>query len=137
MMLVFAWLTFFYPRLHLSDAIVTSYYVLLSVYITHKEVSRWVGVPINVKSGELMVLLWWVSLFTMMAISFFTNQETPFEVRQIAYDVLAAFLISAISKNINVYRKSKNKNEPPVATPVLGRRVSKKNLKTQKERLSI
>src|SRR6185369_6286468 len=91
MMLIFAWLTFFYPRLHLSDAIITSYFVLLSVYITHKEVSRWVGVHINVRSGELMVLVWWISLFAMMAIGFFLNHETPFEVRQIAYDVLAAF----------------------------------------------
>ncbi len=135
MMLVFAWLTFFYPRLHLSDAIITSYFVLLSVYITHKEVSRWVGVPINVKSGELMVLLWWVSLFAMMAIGFFYSRETPFEVRQIAYDVLAAFLVSAISKNINIYRRTKVK--PVLEFPHKKIRPAKDNTRIQKEHLPI
>ena len=135
-MLVFAWLTFFFPHLHLSDAIVTSYLILLSVYITHKEVSRWVGVPVHVKPGEMMVLVWWVSLFAMMAIGFFLSKETPFEMRQISYEVLAAFLVSSISKNINIYKKDKA-SEQKATLELSSHRVSKKNKRLQKEHLPI
>jgi len=105
MMLVFAWLYFFIPRLQISEAFVTSYFILLGVYITHKEVSRWVGIPMKIKPGELLVYTWWGSLFAMFFIGFFFSLDVPYEIRQVAYEVLAAFLASEISKNINIYRK--------------------------------
>lgn len=102
--LVFAWLSFFLPRLTLSEAFITSYLTLLGVYITHKEVARWTRVKMIVRPGELMVYIWWVSLLIMFFFGFFLHREVPEETTRIAYDVLAAFLVSEISKSVNAYR---------------------------------
>lgn len=106
MTIVFAWLDFFIPRFELSEGLVTSYIVLLGVYITHKEVSRWTGVSMKVRPGELMVYIWWVSLLAMMFFGFFLNLEVGLATRHIAYNVIAAFLISEISKTVNAYRRA-------------------------------
>lgn len=105
--LAFAWLSFFISRFAISEAFVTSYITLLGVYITHKEVSRWTGVQMKIRPGELMVYIWWFSLLAMLFFGFFLHREVSGPIRQIAYDVLGAFLASEISKGINAYRKNK------------------------------
>lgn len=104
-LLLLSWLDFLIPRFEVSDALVTSYLVLLGVYIVHKETSRWTGVKLNVQPGELFVYIWWISLLTMFIIGFFTKQEVSHPIRHLAYEVLGAFLLSEISKSINAYRR--------------------------------
>lgn len=105
-LLVLAWLDFFITKFEFSDALVTSYLILLGVYIVHKETSRWTGVKLNVKPGELFVYVWWISLLTMFLIGFFAHLEVSPPIRHLAYEVLGAFLISEISKSVNAYRRS-------------------------------
>lgn len=104
--LVFAWLNFFFPRFLLSEAFVSSYTILLGVYIAHKEVSRWTGVATKIRPGELMVYVWWVSLLAMLFFGFFLGLTVSTQIQQIAFHVLGAFLISEVSKSINAYRRT-------------------------------
>lgn len=105
-LLVLAWLDFFITKFEFSDALVTSYLILLGVYIVHKETSRWTGVKLNIKPGELFVYVWWVSLLAMFLIGFFAHLEVSLPIRHLAYEVLGAFLISEVSKSVNAYRRS-------------------------------
>lgn len=105
-LLVLAWLDFFVIKFEFSDALVTSYLILLGVYIVHKETSRWTGVKLNVKPGELFVYVWWISLLAMFLIGFFAHLDVSPPIRHLAYEVLGAFLISEISKSVNAYRRS-------------------------------
>lgn len=106
-LLVLSWLDFFIPRLEVSEALVTSYLILLGVYIIHKETSRWTGVKLNIRPGELFVYVWWVTLLAMFLIGFFVNLEISYPIRQIAYEVLGAFLLSEVSKSVNAYRRTR------------------------------
>src|SRR3990167_457974 len=104
-LLVLSWVDFF-TRYKLSEAVVTSYLILLGVYIVHKETSRWTGVKLNIKPGELFVYVWWVSLLAMFLIGFFADLEVSSPIRHLAYEVLGAFLLSEVSKSINAHRRS-------------------------------
>ncbi|OGN02250.1 MAG: hypothetical protein A2655_04615 [Candidatus Yanofskybacteria bacterium RIFCSPHIGHO2_01_FULL_43_42] len=105
-LLALSWLDFLIPRLEVSEALVTSYLILLGVYIVHKETSRWTGVKLNVKPGELFVYVWWISLLAMFLIGFFARLEVSSPIRHLAYEVLGAFLLSEVSKSINAHRRS-------------------------------
>ena len=83
-LLVFSWLDFTIPRLEVSEAMVTSYLILLGVYIVHKETSRWTGVKLNIRPGELFVYVWWISLLAMLITSFFTDLEVSSPIRFLA-----------------------------------------------------
>jgi len=100
-----SWFDFFSSRFEVSEAIVTSYLILLGVYIVHKETSRWTGVKLNVKPGELLVYLWWISLLSMLLLGFFTHREVSPSIRFLTYEVLGAFLLSEISKSFNAYKR--------------------------------
>jgi len=102
-LLVLSWVDFF-TRYKLSEAVVTSYLILLGVYIVHKETSRWTGVKLNIKPGELFVYVWWISLLAMLLLGFFLHRETSPSVRFLTYEVLGAFLLSEISKGVNAYK---------------------------------
>ena len=110
-LLVFSWLDFFVPRLAVSEAMVTIYLILLGVYIIHKESSRWTGVKLNIKPGELFVYVWWISLLAMLIISFFTKLDVSPPIRFLSYEVLGAFLLSELSKTVNAYRRSNGKED--------------------------
>jgi len=105
-LLVLSWLDFFIEKLQVNDALVTSYLVLLGVYIVHKETSRWTGVKLNVRPGELFVYVWWISLLAMFLIGFFAQLEVSPPIKHLAYEVLGAFLLSEISKSVNAYKRS-------------------------------
>ena len=105
-LLALSWLDFLIPKLEISEALVTSYLVLVGVYIVHKETSRWTGVKLNIKPGELFVYVWWISLLAMFLIGFFFKLEVSSPIRHLAYEVLGAFLLSEISKSINAYRRT-------------------------------
>lgn len=102
-LLVLCWLDFL-TKYKVSETVVTSYLILLGVYIVHKETARWTGVKTGIKPGELFVYVWWISLLTMLIIGFFLNKETSPSVRFLAYEVLGAFLLSEISKGVNAYK---------------------------------
>ena len=103
-LLVLSWVDFF-TKYKLSEAMVTSYLILLGVYIVHKETSRWTGVKMGIRRpGELFVYVWWVSLLTMLLVGFFAHMETSPSVRFLSYEVLGAFLLSEISKGVNAYK---------------------------------
>ena len=102
-LLVLSWVDF-WTKYKLSEAMVTSYLILLGVYIIHKETSRWTGVKLNIKPGELFVYVWWISLLLMLIMGFFLHRETSPSVRFLSYEVLGAFLLSEISKGINAYK---------------------------------
>lgn len=105
-LVVLSWLDFFIPKFQISEVLVTSYLILLGVYIVHKETSRWTGVKLNIKPGELFVYVWWISLLAMLIIGFFTHFEVSPPIRSVAYEVLAAFLLSEISKSFNAFKKT-------------------------------
>jgi|SRR3989344_3357421 len=105
-LLVLSWLDFFVSRLEISDAIVTSYLMLLGVYIVHKETSRWTGVKLNIRPGELFVYIWWISLLAMFLIGFFAHLDISAPIRHLAYEVLGAFLLSEVSKSVNAYKRA-------------------------------
>ncbi|OGI99805.1 hypothetical protein A3H53_01625 [Candidatus Nomurabacteria bacterium RIFCSPLOWO2_02_FULL_40_10] len=100
-----SWFDFFSDKFEMSEAIVTSYLILLGVYIIHKETSRWTGVKLNIRPGELFVYVWWVSLLAMLLLGFFIHKEVSPAVRFLAYEVLGAFLLSEISKSFNAFRR--------------------------------
>jgi len=102
-LLILSWVDFF-TKYKLSEAMVTSYLILLGVYIVHKETSRWTGVKLNIKPGELFVYVWWISLLAMLLIGFFTHKEVSSSVQFLTYEVLGAFLLSEISKGVNAYK---------------------------------
>ena len=105
-LLVLSWLDFLIPKLEVSEALVTSYLILLGVYIVHKETSRWTGVKLSIRPGELFVYVWWISLLAMFLIGFFAHLEVSSPIRHLTYEVLGAFLVSEISKNINAYKRT-------------------------------
>lgn len=102
-LLVLSWVDF-WTEYKLSEAVVTSYLILLGVYVVHKETSRWTGVKLNIKPGELFVYVWWISLLLMLVLGFFLHRETSPTVRFLSYEVLGAFLLSEISKGVNAYK---------------------------------
>lgn len=106
-----SWFDFLNPKFEVSETIVTSYLILLGVYIVHKETSRWTGVKLSVKPGELFVYIWWVSLLAMLLISFFTHKEVSPPIRSLTYEVLGAFLLSEISKSFNAFKHIGRKEE--------------------------
>ena len=101
-----SWFDFFSDKFGISEGMVTSYLILLGVYIVHKETSRWTGVKLKIMPGELFVYIWWISLLSMLFISFFTHKEVSSPIRFLAYEVLGAFLLSEVSKSFNAYKKS-------------------------------
>lgn len=111
MILVMGWLNFFIQTLPLPDVAVTSYLILLGVYIVHKEVNRWTGVKMNAKPGELIVFVWWFSLLVMVLVSFLTQLHVPEGIKFMSYEILGALLASEISKSVNAYMiKTETKN---------------------------
>ncbi len=102
-LLLLSWVDFF-SKYKLSEAMVTSYIILLGVYIVHKETSRWTGVKMGIKAGEMFVYVWWISLLSMLLIGFFAHREVSPAVQFLAYEVLGAFLLSEISKGVNAYK---------------------------------
>ncbi len=105
-LLALSWFDFFSSKFEVSEAMVTSYLILLGVYIVHKETSRWTGVKLSIKPGELLVYVWWISLLAMLLLSFFTQREVSPPIRYLAYEVLGAFLLSEISKSFNAFKKT-------------------------------
>jgi hypothetical protein len=103
-LLVLSWLSFLMPHLEVSDVMVTSYLILLGTYIIHKETARWTGVRLRVRPGEFFVYVWWISLLAMILIGFFAHLEIAPPIRSISYEVLAAFLLSEVSKSLNAYK---------------------------------
>ena len=106
-----SWFDFFNPKFQVSEAVVTSYLILLGVYIIHKETSRWTGVKLKIMPGELFVYVWWISLLSMLLIGFFTHKEVSPPIRFLSYEVLGAFLLSEISKSFNAFKRVSGKEE--------------------------
>ena len=106
-----SWFDFLNPNFEISEAIVTSYLILLGVYIVHKETSRWTGVKLKIMPGELFVYVWWISLLTMLLIGFFSHKEVSPPIRFLSYEVLAAFLLSEISKSFNAFKRSSGEED--------------------------
>ena len=106
-----SWFDFFNSKFEVSEALVSSYLILLGVYIVHKETSRWTGVKLNVMPGELFVYIWWISLLAMLIFGFFTHREVSPPIRFLTYEVLGAFLLSEISKSFNAYKRISGKEE--------------------------
>ena len=107
-LLVLSWLDFILPGFALPETMVTSYLILLGVYIIHKETSRWTGIKLNIRPGELLVYIWWISLLSMSMAGSFAHLEVSSTIRFLSYEVLGAFLLSEISKNLNAYRRAKD-----------------------------
>ena len=101
-----SWFDFLSIKFEVSEALVTSYLILLGVYIVHKETSRWTGVKLNIKPGELFVYVWWISLLAMLILGFFLHREVSPSIRFLSYEVLGAFLLSEISKSFNAFKKT-------------------------------
>ena len=110
-LVVLSWLDFLIPHLEVSEVMVASYLVLLGAYIIHKETSRWTGVKLSIRPGELFVYVWWISLLAMLLISFFTNLVVSSPIRSLAYEVLGAFLLSEVSKSFNAYKRTGGKSD--------------------------
>ncbi len=106
-----SWFDFFNPNFEISEAVVTSYLILLGVYIVHKETSRWTGVKLRIMPGELFVYVWWISLLAMLLIGFFAHKDISPPIRFLAYEVLGAFLLSEISKSFNAFKRSSGEEE--------------------------
>ena len=103
-----SWFDFFSLEFEVTEAIVTSYLILLGVYIVHKETSRWTGVKLHIMPGELFVYIWWISLLSMLLIGFFTHKEVSPSIRFLTYEVLGAFLLSEISKSFNAFKRGES-----------------------------
>ena len=110
-LLALSWFDFINPKFEVSEAVVTSYLILLGVYIVHKETSRWTGVKLRIMPGELFVYVWWISLLAMLVIGFFTHKEISPSIRFLSYEVLAAFLLSEISKSFNAFKRSSGEED--------------------------
>ncbi len=109
-LLFLSWVDFF-SKYKLSEAMVTSYIVLLGVYIVHKETSRWTGVKMGIRAGEMFVYVWWISLLSMLLIGFFIHRDVSPSVQFLAYEVLGAFLLSEISKGVNAYKITRGNHD--------------------------
>ena len=109
-LLILSWVDFF-TKYKLSEAMVTSYLILLGVYIVHKETSRWTGVKLNIKPGELFVYVWWISLLAILILGFFLHREVSPSIRFLSYEVLGAFLLSEISKSFNAFKKTSGQED--------------------------
>ncbi len=105
------WFNFINPKFELSEAVATSYLILLGVYIVHKETSRWTGVKLRIMPGELFVYIWWISLLAMLLIGFFTHREVSSTTRFMSYEVLGAFLLSEISKGFNAFKRTSGQDD--------------------------
>ena len=135
-LMALSWLDFFLLQFALSELMVTSYLVLLGFYIVHKEASRWAGVQLRLRSGELLVYAWWISLLLMVVISFFTGLEVSHATTFLSYEVLVAFLVSQISKSFKIYRlnreecakenkiKKENKKINPIRHPAVKAKIA-------------
>ena len=106
-----SWFDFLSIKFEVSEALVTSYLILLGVYIVHKETSRWTGVKLNIKPGELFVYVWWISLLAMLILGFFLHREVSPSIRFLSYEVLGAFLLSEISKSFNAFKKTSGQED--------------------------
>jgi len=106
--LIMGWLDFFFESLTIPDVAITSYLILLGIYILHKEVHRWSGFSMSMKPGELVVYVWWASLLLMVIIGFLANMHIPEGVKTLSFDILAALLASEISKSLNSYKRKKH-----------------------------
>lgn len=106
-----SWFDFLNPKFQVSEAVVSSYLILLGVYIVHKETSRWTGVKLRIMPGELFVYIWWISLLSMLMIGFFTHRDVSPPIRFLSYEVLGAFLLSEISKSFNAFKRVSGKEE--------------------------
>ena len=106
-----SWFDFLSSKFEISEAVVTSYLILLGVYIVHKETSRWTGVKLRIMPGELFVYVWWISLLAMLLIGFFTHREVSPPIRFLTYEVLGAFLLSEISKSFNAFKRIAGREE--------------------------
>ena len=103
-LLVLSWVDFF-SKYKLSEAMVTSYIILLGVYIVHKETSRWTGVKMGIKPGEMFVYVWWISLLSMLLIGFFAHREVSPAVQFLAYEVLGHFFLAKYPKEATPTKK--------------------------------
>ena len=106
-----SWFDFLSIKFEVSEALVSSYLILLGVYIVHKETSRWTGVKLNIKPGELFVYVWWISLLAMLILGFFLHREVSPSIRFLSYEVLGAFLLSEISKSFNAFKKTSGQED--------------------------
>ena len=106
-----SWFDFLSNKFEVSEALVTSYLILLGVYILHKETSRWTGVKLSIKPGELFVYVWWISLLAMLILGFFLHREVSPPIRYLTYEVLGAFLLSEISKSFNAFKKTSGRED--------------------------
>ena len=106
-----SWFDFLSIKFEVSEALVTSYLILLGVYIVHKETSRWTGVKLNIKPGELFVYIWWISLLAMLILGFFLHREVSPSIRFLSYEVLGALLLSEISKSFNAFKKTSGQED--------------------------
>jgi|SRR3989344_5289553 len=106
-----SWFDFLSIKFEVSEALVTSYLILLGVYIVHKETSRWTGVKLNIKPGELFVYVWWISLLAILILGFFLHREVSPSIRFLSYEVLGAFLLSEISKSFNAFKKTSGQED--------------------------
>ena len=106
-----SWFDFLSVKFEVSEALVTSYLILLGVYIIHKETSRWTGVKLSIKPGELFVYVWWISLLAMLILGFFLHREVSPPIRFLTYEVLGAFLLSEISKSFNAFKKTSGRED--------------------------
>ncbi len=104
MVLIMGWADFLVPSLNIPDVAITSYLILLGVYILHKEFNRWTGVKMATRPGEVIVYVWWTSLMIMVLISFLTKLQVPEVLKFMSYEILGALLISEISKSLNSYK---------------------------------
>lgn len=100
-LMFFAWFTFFFQNLEVPEALTSSYFILLSVYITLKEISRWTRVPMKIRRGEFFVFFWWLSLLVMIFVGFFFRLTVKEATLEIAYNILIAFLLGEVSKSMN------------------------------------
>lgn len=113
-LLAISWIDFIIPEFELPETMITSYLILLGVYVIHKETSRWIGTKLNIRPGELMVYIWWISLLIMSLIGSFADLIVSPQIRFLSYEVLAAFLLSEISKNLNAYRRARDGDKEAV-----------------------
>ena len=107
--LLMEWSEFLFA-LAVPHAMQAGYVVLLGGYIAHKEVLRWMGVAPRARKGELFVYIWWGTLLAMFIASYTNkNWNVPESMTMLAYEILAYFIITEISKAINIWKGLKSK----------------------------
>jgi len=96
--------------LAVPHAMQAGYVVLLGGYIAHKEVLRWMGVAPRARKGELFVYIWWGTLLAMFIASYTNkNWNVPESMTMLAYEILAYFIVTEVSKAINIWKGLKSK----------------------------